>query len=214
MAEELQRQGCVNVKEIRFLADKIKGGASGGTMASVFNIFESLPFSELLKLANPFYLNPRHPTSREIDLPHTNASLTRQSSDNLVMGYDSVTKSWTVPYLMQAIDTRLVNRSNALANYPYGRTFVFSERMIVPNALAALVVSVAMTFFQVLVAIPFTRAIVKKIVPAPGQGPDLETRENGFFTARLWGSAVHPATGKEVLVQASVQAYHGDPGYK
>lgn len=214
VAEELQRQGCVNVKEVRFLADKIKGGASGGTMASVFNIFETLPFSELRKLLNPFYLNPRNPTSGEIDLPHTNAALTRQSSDNLVMGYDSVTKSWTVPYLMQAIDTRLVNRSNALTDYRYGRTFVFSERMIVPNALAALVVSVAMSFFQILVAIPFTRALVKKIVPAPGQGPDLETRENGFFTARLWGSAVHPATGKEVLVQATVQAYHGDPGYK
>lgn len=214
VAEELERQGCVSIKEVRFLADKVKGGASGGTMASVFNLFESLPFSELRKLLNPFYLNPRDPGTKQVAPPHTNSALLSASSDNLVMGYDQVTRSWTIPYLMQAIDTRLVNRSNALAGFRYGRNFVFSERMIVPNAIAALLVSVAMNVFQLLIAIPFTRVVVKKIMPAPGQGPSKEMQESGYFTARLWGSALHPSTGKDVLVQARIEAYNGDPGYK
>ena len=65
MVQEAQKRGFTNIKEVRYLAGKMKGGASGGTLASVFNIFESLPPSERLKLLNPFYLNPRDPTTKE-----------------------------------------------------------------------------------------------------------------------------------------------------
>jgi short subunit dehydrogenase-like uncharacterized protein len=34
--------------------------------------------------------------------------------------YDKVAKTWTMPFIMQAINTRVVRRSNALLNYAYG----------------------------------------------------------------------------------------------
>lgn len=214
MVEAAQKLGCTNIQEVRFLADEMKGGASGGTMASVFNIFESLSMSELMELLNPFYLNPRDASTRKPIMPHDNKALLVQSSDNTVMGYDSVTRSWTIPYVMQAIDTRLVNRSNALSGFQYGRTMVFSERMMVPNFFAALLGSVALSVFQLLVLVPFTRYFVKKVVPKPGQGPSQEMLDTGFFTARLWAKALNATTGEEVLVRGSVEARNGDPGYR
>lgn len=56
--------------------------------------------------------------------------------------------------------------------------------------------------------------MVKKVVPKPGQGPSQEMLDHGFFTARLWGKATNPATGKTILAQGSIQAYNGDPGYR
>lgn len=214
IVEEAQRRGCTNIQEVRFLADKMKGGASGGTLASVFNIFESLSMKELLELLNPFYLNPREVSTNKVEAPHDNKALLAQSADCKFMGYDKVTGSWTMPYLMQAVDTRLVNRSNAVSGFKYGRTFVFSERMVVPNMIVALLGSVALSVFQLMVVLPFTRFFIKKVVPQPGQGPSQDMLDNGFFTAKLWAKALHPATGQEVLVQASVQAFNGDPGYR
>lgn len=200
--------------EVRYLADKMRGGPSGGTLASIFNMFESVPLFELMKLLNPFYLNPRDATTKNPTIPHENKSLYSQSCDNTVMGYDSVTKTWTMPYIMQAVDTRLVNRSNALADYRYGRTVVFSERLIVPNFFAALFGSIAMTIGQALIFFAPTRYLIKKLSPKPGQGPSPWMLDNGYFTARLWGKAVHPTTGEEVLVQGNIKAYNGDPGYR
>jgi short subunit dehydrogenase-like uncharacterized protein len=112
------------------------------------------------------------------------------------------------------VDTRLVNRSNALLGYRYGREFVFSERMIVPNFFAAFFGTLAMGVAQALIFFPVSRYFLKMVVPKPGQGPSQWMLDNGYFTARLWGRAVHPSTGKEVLVQGTVRAFNGDPGYR
>lgn len=213
IVEEAYSRGCTSMDEVRFLADKMMGSVSGGTLASMFNLFEA-PISQLLRLLNPFFLCPRDPTTKEPTIPYENKSLYSRACDNAVMGYDQVTSSWTMPYLMQAVDTRLINRSNALSGYRYGRTFVFTERMIVPNVFAAFFGTLALTVAQALIAFPVSRYLLKFVIPKPGQGPSQWMLDNGFFTARLWGRAVHPQTGAEVLVQGSVRAYNGDPGYR
>lgn len=214
IAEEAFARGCTSISEIRFLADKAEGSASGGTLASIFHMFDTLSISQLLQLLNPFYLNPRNVVTQEPTVPHASRALYTQSCDNNVLDYDAVTRRWTMPYIMQFVDTRLINRSNALLNYRYGRTFVFTERMIVPNFFVALLGSLAMGVAQALIAFPISRFFIKRMVPQPGQGPSQRLLDHGFFTARLWGKAVHPDSGEEVLVQGSVRAYDGDPGYR
>ena len=62
--------------------------------------------------------------------------------------------------------------------------------------------------FMVACSFKFTRStIIKKMVPAPGQGPNREQRENGFFDLRLFGRMKN---GK--LLQAKVTGDR-DPGY-
>ena len=217
---EMQRRR-LQPQEVRFLAGKTKGGVSGGTLASVFNIFETLPVRELLQLSNPFYLAPRCGTDPASGLPqgppsmpHTDSGLYRRSSDNMVMGYDRVERSWTMPYVMQAIDTRLVNRSNALSGWSYGRNFVFSERMLVPGFLSAVLGTLALTLFQLLLILPPTRGLLKRVLPSPGQGPNQEMLDTGYFNAALWGTALDESTGKQVLLRGTVEGRNGDPGYR
>ncbi len=61
MINELKSKGIKlnNIEEIRMIITSVKGGASGGTLASVINLFETLTWEESIELMNPYYLNPK-----------------------------------------------------------------------------------------------------------------------------------------------------------
>jgi short subunit dehydrogenase-like uncharacterized protein len=201
----------ITPSEVKFIMDDSKGGASGGTIASIFNIIESSSLAELKKGANPYNLNPRSAGTGE---PEAKASPEVQLSavDSNGPGYDSVFGKWTAPFIMQAVNTRVVNRSNALAKWAYGKNFLYTERTFIGGPFSAFFASMAMAFGGILVFFPWTRALLKRVVPQPGEGPSLEMQKNGYFTAKLWGKGVD-ASGKEVLVTAGIDARNGDPGY-
>lgn len=69
------------------------------------------------------------------------------------------------------IDTRIVNRSNAVSNFSYGKSFVYSERQLHRGLLPALLTTVALAMFQLLILVPVTRSLLKRVLPKPGQGP-------------------------------------------
>jgi len=176
--EEIQRKG-LQPTEVRFLADEMLGAASGGTIASVVNLFESYPTAKLLELANPFCLNPRD--DKNIPVAPTDGAVVKAASDNMGVGYDNVLKRFTMPWIMQGIDTRVVNRSNALKSWSYGRNFLYTERMLAPSLFAAIMSVILMPLGSALLFFNFTRSIVKKFLPKPGEGPNENILQNGFF---------------------------------
>ena len=209
MVSEMKKRG-LEPCEVRFLADDMLGAASGGTIASVVNIFESYPTSKLVELANPFYLAPRGEDYKPIQA--TDSSIITAGSDNMVVGYDKILKRYTMPWIMQGIDTRVVNRSNALSGWAYGRNFLYSERMIAPSLFSAIISMILMPLGSALLFFPFTRNIVKKFLPKPGEGPNEEILKNGFFKIKLWGRGKN-SDGKEEIIQGGIVALNGDPGY-
>jgi short subunit dehydrogenase-like uncharacterized protein len=58
-------------------------------------------------------------------------------------------------------------------------------------------------------AIPPVRSIAKRFLPSPGEGPNKETREKGYFDIRLYG--IHPEDRSKDM-QAQVTGDR-DPGY-
>ena len=50
--------------------------------------------------------------------------------DDADASYDEASQSWTAPFVMAAINTKNVHRTNALRNHPYGRDFVYDERLL------------------------------------------------------------------------------------
>ncbi len=58
-------------------------------------------------------------------------------------------------------------------------------------------------------AIPPLRAVAKRFLPAPGEGPGRKQREKGYFDIRLYG--VHPDDRDKDMI-ARVQGDR-DPGY-
>eukprot|EP01034_Spumella_vulgaris_P022746 gene22746-28904_t len=212
IVEEIQKRGAV-AHEVRFTAHDVDGGASGGTIYSMMNMFATNSFKTLKALSNPFFLNPRDKVTNRPVEPSTDPALLNTAQDKTVCDYDSQLKCWTIPYIMQAIDTRIVNRSNALSNFKYGPHFVFTERMKVPNALVAAVVTLAMPVMLLFFLNPLGRALLGLVLPTPGQGPSQHLLDHGYMKMRLWGKGVD-RDGQTITVTGGVTALHGDPGYR
>jgi len=75
---------------------------------------ETNSLSQLGALSNPYCLNPLDPATGEPLKPSLDPKQKARASDGSLPGYDSLARAYTAPYLMQSVDTRVVNRSNAL----------------------------------------------------------------------------------------------------
>lgn len=189
-------------EEIVLLVKALRGGASGGTFASMLNAVEEAREDHAVArvLGDPYCLNPQGE---------------RQGPDRRDQNgtrFCPLARVWTAPFVMAAINTRIVRRTNALLDYAYGREFRYSEATSTGRGtrgwFKAACMTAGLASFMVACSFKFTRStIVRKMLPAPGQGPTREQRENGFFDLRLFGRMKN---GK--LLQAKVTGDR-DPGY-
>lgn len=211
MIEELEKLGATPV-EVTLYGEESKGFVSKGTVFSLIGIYDSSSLTEVFAMTNPYYLNPRDSKSGQPIVPHDSAAVTVKGSDITLMGYDYFVKSWTAPYLMQFIDTRVVNRSNALHNWRYGKDFVFLERTKT-SFVQALFISLLVGITNILLLFPFIRSILKWIVPSH-LGPSSWMLDHGFFQMLLIAKGQIPQSGKEVILKGHIHAANGDPGYR
>ena len=189
------------LQTVKFFAGESRGGASGGTVASMLNLLEEAKDKKVRRiLGDPYALNPEG----ERDGP--------DGSDPMGVRYDDDLGMWVGPFVMAAINTRVVRRSNALMGYPYGRRFRYSEEMSFGSgpkgAIRAGAVASLVGAFVAGAAIKPIRVLLQKtVLPDPGEGPSREERERGFFVCRLVGKT---ADGKELRGRVEGQ---NDPGY-
>lgn len=187
---------------VRFRVRAARGGMSGGTYASMLNILAEArrdpDIARLLK--NPYVLCP--PDGREgVRQPYVGGP-----------ELDSALESWSAPFIMAAINTRVVHRANALQDYAYGREFRYDEAVLTGKGLGgrlrATGVSLGLGAFALGAGLAPTRALLNKLVlPAPGEGPSREKRESGFFSIVIHGDA---GDGRGLIVRVKGDR---DPGY-
>lgn len=179
-----------------------RGGVSGGTVATVRDIVEEGVRDRSVRrlLADPFSLSPDRaaepPSPQPPDAPRPG-----RTADG----------RWFAPSPMASFNSRVVRRSNALQCWAYGRTLRYGEvagtGRGVRGAVAAVGVTAALGALAAAVALPPTRALLDRVLPAPGTGPDEQTRRTGFFRMDLHAVTT---TGRRYGAVASGQ---GDPGY-
>jgi short subunit dehydrogenase-like uncharacterized protein len=180
-----------------------KGGASGGTVASMLDIADAIRDRDVRRLLNdPYALAPGTGT-RGPDRP-----------DRKGIHYEPRLGRWTAPFPMAAINTRVVRRSNAVAGYPYGRDFRYTEQMSLPPGFKGLVAATAVTgglagFLGALQVRPLRRLIERRL-PKPGEGPSAELRAAGYFVLRL---LAEPANDGPALRLIGRVEDRRDPGY-
>jgi short subunit dehydrogenase-like uncharacterized protein len=118
---------------------------------------------------------------------------------------------WAAPFVMAPFNTKIVRRSNALTGWAYGRDLAYAEHVDGgrgPGGLGtALAVTAATGLGAAALALPSTRALAGRVLPAAGDGPDEETRRSGWFRHRFLAT-----TPDGRAYAARVQA-SGDPGY-
>jgi short subunit dehydrogenase-like uncharacterized protein len=128
------------------------------------------------------------------------------------VAYDERAHSWTGPFVMAPINTKNVHRTNALRGHPWGRDFVYDERMLAGDGpkgeTRARRMARSSRVQNALLAFGPTRALLRRFaLPQPGQGPTALERERGHYTLWFLGDA---ADGR--ALRATVHG-KGDPGY-
>jgi len=190
------------MNRVKLRVKAIRGGASGGTVASILNVIEEIRRDkDVLKIMkNPYALAPEGMRSG-VRQPNVTT-----------FEYDKDAESWVAPFLMAAVNTRVVHRSNALMDHAWGSDFTYDEALMTGDGMmgrlrAASVAGVLGAFF-IGGALAPTRAIMKKtFLPKPGEGPSPEKRENGFYKLLLIGK---DDDGNTMRVMVSGDR---DPGY-
>ncbi|CAL5221659.1 g3887 [Coccomyxa viridis] len=186
--------------KVRMLVGKSAGGFSGGTIASLMGAMFDETSEELKLAADPYALNP------------PNAHSGPDGKDSWLPSHDKLAKKWTMPFVMQPINTRVVRRSNALLGNLYGDNFSYTEAMEVPNAIVAFLGSTVLAFVYIILSLRFLRPLVMKVLPSPGQGPTEKQQVEGFWNARVWGVS-EAAPGQKPVIVTGRMAGKRDPGY-
>jgi short subunit dehydrogenase-like uncharacterized protein len=184
----LQREAKANRGEpftrVRGRVRKMEGKFSGGTAASLGQtLVRAKKEPHILEwLKDPFSLSgdfsgPNQPTGHK---PIEDADL----------------GSWSAPFIMAAINTKNIHRSNALMGHAYGEDFTYDEMMFTgPGEKGEQIANFVAS------QDPFGEN-----PPKPGEGPTKEERDNGFYEAAFYGGA-----GDDMMV--SVVTGDKDPGY-
>ena len=169
-------------ESIQFVTGKMKGGFSGGTIASFVHMLDRIPeHPEIPKiLQNPYALNP-DPTFQGPD-----------GVDQMTVRYHSTLHRWTAPFIMAGTNTRIVRRSHALRDFIYGEHFRYSETMGFPKGLRGLSMALGVTLglgglLGAMVSSKFLRRQIWQRLPQPGEGPSPEERSAGYFNVHLYG---------------------------
>jgi short subunit dehydrogenase-like uncharacterized protein len=197
----LERHG-VPAQHVKFRVADASGGMSGGTVASMINMMEQAGKNPALRklMADPYALNPAGPGKGQ-DGPDQSGAV-----------FDTDFQRWTLPFVMAAINTRVVRRSNALMDFCYGEDFAYDEAILAPDgqgALTSKLAALAMSAGTASLAVAPIRAIAGRFLPAPGEGPSQEKRENGYYDILLHG--IHPDDpDNDIRVRVTGDR---DPGY-
>lgn len=181
---------------------KMRGGLSGGTVTSLLNVIEEAARDPVLRktLGNPYALCPEGQTQGP------------RQPDVRGPRYDEQARSWVAPFVMSAINTRIVHRSHALMGHPYGAGFTYEEAMLcgqgIRGRLRAVAVSARVAAVRGVGSVKPLRALAERtLLPAPGEGPSPEAQASGFFEARFIATS---PTGE--LLRTHVRGDR-DPGY-
>jgi short subunit dehydrogenase-like uncharacterized protein len=213
MVAEMTNRNC-QIQSVRYILEEIKGPISTGALVSFVKTFESFSVSEILAFSNPFYLNPRDDKTNNPFVPLRNKSLFLGAKDNYPFCYDFQLGYWTTPFFLQSVDSRVVNRSNALLHWKYGQSFIFCERMKVGSFLVALVISILFFVFQLLALFAFTRKILKVLLPKDHHYIQQKMLDSGYFQIKLVATGKDSLTGRVVTCYGSISAQDGDPSYR
>ena len=195
-----QKQLGTYCSDVKLRVKAMKGGVSGGTVASGIEMAKAVKKDPTLrrKMGNPYLLC--QPQTSIVKQPRI-----------LKPTFDKDFQAWSAPFIMETINSRVVLRSNnlqqqnALENFTYGEAVLTGKGR--KGYFRALGVTLGLGSFALAAKNKFLRFLIQKFaLPKPGQGPSPAQQENGFFDLRILGKN----NQQTVLVKVTGDR---DPGY-
>jgi len=199
----LLHQEAGELEETTFVLRGTRGGVSGGTVDSMTTMIDEIKSDSAKRklLFDPYSLSPDRDAEPEFG---------RQPDFGPPMHDDDVGE-WLAPFVMGAINTRIVRRSNALQGFVYGRGFRYRETMATGAGVTGLAKATAVVgglgAMTGALAVPPVRSALGRFIPSAGEGPSEEARAKGFFKVEIHGRT---PGGERFVCRIEAQ---GDPGY-
>lgn len=177
---------------VRCRVQSMKGRFSGGTAASLkATLAAAAADPQVVEwMRSPFALTPgfEGPAQPPGHKPMVDEALG-------LVGGEPV---WVAPFVMAAINTKNVHRSNRLLAHAYGRDFVYDEMLVTgPGARGE----------QLARHVAADRSLASDDGPKPGEGPSKAERDSGFYELRFIGE-----DGQGHRLSCTVRGDR-DPGY-
>lgn len=174
--------------EVEMVISDLNGSLSGGTVASMMDSFQAAS-SEVSSperrqaIRSPFALVPEQSSEKRI----------------AATGF----RAWDAPFFMAGYNTRLVRRSAQLLGY--GENFNYVEYHRIGGRFRTAGYALLLLLVSRLIRQKWGRAIMRRFLPKPGQGPSAAKREKGGFTV----TTTDLGSGAAVRVRLDM-----DPGYE
>lgn len=202
LQQQAQKQFHAPATQVSMRVKTLKGGASGGTVASLINVIQEAAADPALRkdLVNPYVLCPpdHGNTQRQIYIKTAK--------------FDPDFNAWIAPFVMAAVNERVVHRSNALSGNAYGSNFSYNEAILTGEGLkgrfkALGVVSGLGVFMLAAVSKPVSQLMERYMLPKPGEGPTPQQQLVGRFDLRFVGKT---EAGQSLKIKVTGDR---DPGY-
>ncbi|MDE2419702.1 MAG: saccharopine dehydrogenase NADP-binding domain-containing protein [Gammaproteobacteria bacterium] len=202
LQKQAQQEWNAPATHVKMRVKTLKGGASGGTIASMMNAIEEAMADPILRkeFLNPYSLCP------------PNHGLTARQHYVKSAEFDTDFNAWIAPFIMAAVNERVVHRSNALSGNAYGAQFTYDEATLTGSGfkgqLTAISIVAGLGAFMAGSAIKPTRYLMERyMLPKPGEGPSPEAQVAGRFDLRFVG---HSDAGQTLRIKVTGDR---DPGY-
>jgi len=180
MVNRLRAKTSRPVKEVMVSLHSLKGSASGGTLATIINLFEQYSIAQIQATAKPGSMCPI-----TVVKPFYTPSIFSQ-----LTGVRSVPDSGTlIPSIQAATDVPLVHRSWGLyrtsthhieIGEAYGPSFNFHCYMHARNTFVGALTHLAFTIGGLFLLLPPVRWLMAKLGIQPGGGASVENSKHDF----------------------------------
>ena len=202
--EHARDHGLGDLEDTTFVVTKVRGGISGGTIDTLRLTVEQTKADASLRrlMQDPYALSPDRGAEPNLG----------PERDPMTVVHDDQLGGFLAPFVMGTVNTRVVRRSNALQGHSYGRSMRYRELMLgggLPlGPVKAAAIAGGVGALVAGLSLPPTRKLLDHLLPDPGEGPDAQARDRGFFHID-----VHGVTASGARLVCEIRAT-GDPGYK
>ena len=177
----------------------ISSGVNGGTIASMMNKFESGEYKEMN--------DPRR-------IMDGNKQRIHKPEKEHFFGFSKLVKRWSTPFIMGAINSKVVYRTASLMrdfDTPYFKSISYSEHSRLGkwyNPIPLISMGLTMLLINMLGPQKWFRKLLLKFTPAPGEGPSEKAIENGYIYLFVFARNREEKEGRLSF------SYGGDPSNK
>merc|ERR1712194_518478 len=200
LADKLKKDHNQSVASFEFW-DNIKSMPSGGTIATVFELYERkktmAPPKRIPRTENEFFMPPGATTGNGFGSKNNNTKM---------MGYDAKAKSWVGLFVMADANQKIVDRSNALLGW--GDKLKYTEKMVFSNFMMGYSFYINLMYLACALENKMIGWVFRNyVLPKQGEGASDEFLQSGFLN--VYGQAV----GNNGAKVNSVMSFDKDPGY-